>query len=678
MDSIRWLQLSDLHIFINDPSWEDFQKYLQHYLSSCQKPDFIVITGDYRNIWANEQYDKAERFIRDLMHRLSLNLSKDLFLIPGNHDLRPQNKKAVFPGKLLWKKASETDDDPRTHELKKLLPSGLAPWDRTEYTANWLDKHTKDPKNYLDRLCGVQRCNAEDENIVDFQPLLNGFAEYCDLAKNLIPWYGESSVSPADVHCRYWRNDSGLGFNLVHLNTALTADGSRNHYHTIDLISSKKILNSIRNGLPTLILAHNSFYDLHPKIQSQLIGSLSAANTCAWLCGDAHRFDTDKTIPRPPADIREPIPILTCGKSAPDHQDDYSDIGFFDYEYDGENITAQFYKWSLLQTQKDREILIPLKAPEPSVGRLKSPKPRRLMIGYLSCNPVIDFEKKYHLGHAYFIYKMDQILENQDYAFIMTSSSLRSHNRTRETYRADMQYGSQMIEMWKRCFNGKVEVLDIKNHFEESDNWLDEPASKLLNYVTAMERIMERDGKCNDIADYWFHTENIEESDYNYIKDRFTVSHGSSTIQTELLSFVYLLHKRPIWYNSDWLIHFIDFWNRRIYFLIHDKLQIPVSPGDFCIVESRRNHYVWDAISYCAKRYSYGNFPRVEYFDSLLNIDCQQAMRSSDAQKAVFLADHNCGADYPENFRVHVKKLFGTDKEPNVIAEEYYHRLFKS
>ena len=123
MDSIRWLQLSDLHIFINDPSWEDFQKYLQHYLSSCQKPDFIVITGDYRNIWANEQYDKAERFIRDLMHRLSLNLSKDLFLIPGNHDLRPQNKKAVFPGKLLWKKASETDDDPRTHELKKLLPS---------------------------------------------------------------------------------------------------------------------------------------------------------------------------------------------------------------------------------------------------------------------------------------------------------------------------------------------------------------------------------------------------------------------------------------------------------------------------------------------------------------------------------------------------------------------------
>ena len=139
-----------------------------------------------------------------------------------------------------------------------------------------------------------------------------------------------------------------------------------------------------------------------------------------------------------------------------------------------------------------------------------------------------------------------------------------------------------------------------------------------------------------------------------------------------------MLHKRPIWYNSDWLIHFIDFWNRRIYFLIHDKLQIPVSPGDFCIVESRRNHYVWDAISYCAKRYSYGNFPRVEYFDSLLNIDCQQAMRSSDAQKAVFLADYNCGADYPENFRVHVKKLFGTDKEPNVIAEEYYHRLFKS
>lgn len=676
MNPISWLQISDLHIFSNDPSWEDFQKFLQEYLCNCRKPDFVVITGDYRNIWAHESYDKAERFIRKLMYQLNLDLSNDLFLVPGNHDLLPQNTKQVTTSNLFRKKTITVDDDPRTHELQKLLPPGLTPWERVSNATEWLDKHEREPKNYLDRLCGVRRHNAEDEKIVDLLPLLTGFSEYSTFAKNIIPWYDESSVSPVVPHYRKWINGDGLGFNLVHLNTALVSDGGRGHYQAVDLIAAKKILNNIRTGLPTIILAHNSFCDLHPEIQNQLIGPLSSANTCAWLCGDEHRFNVSKTISRPSSDSREAIPILTCGKSAPDHQDNYSDNGFIHYEYDGTQIRAQHLKWSLISSQKVAETSITIDFSQTLSGKHEKSRKRRMMIGYLSCNPSTTFERKYHLGHAYFIQRIDKILASHDYAFIMTSSFLFAHNRSRDSHRSDQRYANRMIEMWRECFDGRVDVLDIKEHFRQHIP-LDDQASRLSSYVSEMELLMEVNDRCNDIVDDWFRTDNIEDDDYNYLKDCFLVSHGSSIVQTELLSFVYLLHKRPVWYSSPWLVSFIDFWNRSIYFLIRERLKIDVSANDIFIVEATRNHYVWDAISYCAKRFSYGNFPQVEYFDSLLDIDCRQPMKSSNSQKALLLADCCCDVEFTDEFRTHVKQLFETDKEPNALAEEYYKRLFK-
>ena len=79
-----------------------------------------MITGDYRNVWAGEDFDKGEHLIRELMDDLDLELTRDLFMIPGNHDTDAQKKREE---KRLFK-VKEVDDDPRTHELKKLLPSG--------------------------------------------------------------------------------------------------------------------------------------------------------------------------------------------------------------------------------------------------------------------------------------------------------------------------------------------------------------------------------------------------------------------------------------------------------------------------------------------------------------------------------------------------------------------------
>lgn len=684
MRCIKWIHFSDLHVYVNDPSMADFQEDIKKYVRNL-KPDFIVVTGDYRNIRAREGYRKAKKFIYELMNVCKLDLAKDLFLVPGNHDTRVQKKKACKKTDRRWKlfekKASNEDDDPRTHELEKLLPQGLETWDRTNgHTDDWLKKHENDPQNYIDRLCGVQRHDARDEKIVDFKPLLNGFAKYCDMAMQMVPWYGGNGVSPAMAHHRKWETSGGIGFNLVHLNTAVAADGSYNHYQAIDLVAAKSVLYDIRNGLPTIVLAHNSFYDLHPDIRRQLVRPLSCANTYAWLCGDAHQFSTEKTIPRPPGDQRETIRIFVCGKSAPDHSDTFSENGFIEYVYDGEAIYAHPYEWPLVQTRKRPSIAIPVKKGGGTKGDGAS-KSKCLMIGYLSCNPMVEFQEKYHLGQAYFIHKIDQELMEQNHVLIMTTQTLRDHNRSKKTYEEDVAYSARMIEMWNKCFDGKVAVLDIKKYFEKPANHLGEPERQLLEFVNRMEGVMDTDDRCKRIVDCWSkHEQNagIDTSDFDYLKNSFEEPHGSSVIQGELLSFAYLLYKRPMWYTSDWLIRFIDFWNKSVYHLIREELKIPVPADGFYIIESKRNHYVWDAIIYCAKRFAYVNFPKVKYFDMVMDKGCRQPMKSSNREKAVFLAGCGQGEEYTDTFITHIQKMFDTDLNPDAIAKEYYSRLFRT
>ena len=83
---VSWLQISDLHILLHSPSWEDYKNAMFRFFENDpeKKPDFVVITGDYCNIQKEEPYELAEDFIRKLMELLGLSVSKDLFMIPGN------------------------------------------------------------------------------------------------------------------------------------------------------------------------------------------------------------------------------------------------------------------------------------------------------------------------------------------------------------------------------------------------------------------------------------------------------------------------------------------------------------------------------------------------------------------------------------------------------------------
>lgn len=50
-------------------------------------------------------------------------------------------------------------------------------------------------------------------------------------------------------------------------------------------------------------------------------------------------------------------------------------------------------------------------------------------------------------------------------------------------------------------------------------------------------------------------------------------------------------------------------------------------------------------------------------------------MKSSDREKAVYLADSKMGGSYKREFKKHVREMFGTGKSPDEICEEFSKRL---
>lgn len=664
---ISWLHLSDLHILLNSPSWENYRNSMLRIFESndFSKPDFVVITGDYRVIGKGNPFELAENFIRKIIDVLKLDISKDLFLIPGNHDTLPQQDE---DGAL----------ERRTNELQQLLPKGLLPWERDEDkdVDMWLRKHENDPEDYIDRLCNVSRSGIRNKNAVSISVLEDGFEQYQSMVKRLIPWYRNFGWNPASPHFRDWKSSSGLGFNVVHLNTALVADGGRCHYQALDLHKAQETFEQLKNGLPTLVLAHNGFYDLHPQIREFLKEPMGAARVCAWLCGDSHKFNTGETISCFTKNGSYSVPIFVCGRGAPDHGDDYSDNGFILYKSDGENLTSQRFIWTKEQgfTGQEGETN-PLAAPEnrSTISEGKHP----FLIGYLSCNPNLSLEEKYHLGHAYFIHSIDKRLKQNYNVMILTSSYVFSHNRSLQLLKQQTEYVEEMIRRWEDCFERKVKVIDIKQYLQE-ENPLDEKERSLLQYIAEMEMKLDRNTDWMSFIETWKKNGSISDIAYNSIMKIAEADMGNcptTYTRNELMSFFYLLYKRPSWYSNTWLVNFLHFWTVQLYPLIKSEFNCDVKANDIFIIEAQRNHYVWDAISYCAKRFSYTNVPKIKCLENLLDTDCRQPMKSSIRDKTVFLAGCGKTITYTPRFRTHIKNMFGEDKTPDEIAKEYSQRL---
>lgn len=79
-----WLQLSDLHIY-KSTDWNIMRNAYQK-LAKVIKPNFLVVTGDFRHKKKNPEYKNALEFLNEIVRIFGLKKS-DVFLVPGNHDV---------------------------------------------------------------------------------------------------------------------------------------------------------------------------------------------------------------------------------------------------------------------------------------------------------------------------------------------------------------------------------------------------------------------------------------------------------------------------------------------------------------------------------------------------------------------------------------------------------------
>ena len=221
---IRWLHISDLHIS-DKADWNNFKIEIVNKCKEIGKIDFMVVTGDFHNYSEGNNFKQAAEFLKNVTSDLGLNITEDLFVIPGNHD-------------------------------------GV-----TEIT-------------YKDTFLVAAR--AEPLNIAAnrLETLLGMFHDYDVFVKGLIPAYPVEQ--PSAVHTRVWRNQ----ISLIHCNTAIAANGTTKDNQVLDIDGLVKTI--INKDLPALILAHNSFFDLNPQQQDRIKGYIRNNHICAYLCGDTH------------------------------------------------------------------------------------------------------------------------------------------------------------------------------------------------------------------------------------------------------------------------------------------------------------------------------------------------------------------------------------------------------
>ena len=110
---IRWIQLSDLHMF---DSTEVARQKKALFNQFSKTIDFFIITGDLHQY--NSDYQLSEAFLTELMHKMEIE-KEDIIIVPGNHDVVPLKRRNEVIGNI--DKNIEVDSDVYLKDLNQLL-----------------------------------------------------------------------------------------------------------------------------------------------------------------------------------------------------------------------------------------------------------------------------------------------------------------------------------------------------------------------------------------------------------------------------------------------------------------------------------------------------------------------------------------------------------------------------
>lgn len=321
---ITIMHISDLH-FVNNAADFNTEEILirEAELRVKEIPvgkKLLVVTGDFHN-FSDKDYNRAKNFLVRLVSVMGIDIKQDVFVVPGNHDVGNKNV------------------------LEPLLSPNDKEWSIHQDSCITMIKTTNKENYYI------------PERLRMFRP-------YTNLVRDIgIYDSTDDNDYPASTHVRCWRGK----LNVLHLNTALIADGKQKDNQKTDTTTAanQNTWKSYDKGIPAIAIGHNSFYDLCKMNQLSLATTFSLYNISAYLCGDIHRREDDPTKEKIRLKSGQKIPDITipnvvAARSIADENDDYSEVGYCWHQWDDESdvVEIEYRKWTpryLAETRIDGE-----------------------------------------------------------------------------------------------------------------------------------------------------------------------------------------------------------------------------------------------------------------------------------------------------------------------------------
>lgn len=303
------LHISDLHFVKNADAYNMEQILLREAAAVKALPrgeKLLIVTGDLHN-FRDADYRRAAQLLKKLAGIMDLDLEQDLFLVPGNHDVgNDAALDACFGDNPAWKKLSRA---------------------------------------------AVSMLKNRDTDYLEDR--LRAFRPYCRFVRELMRCGAcPEEDGPARVHVRNWRGK----LNILHLNTALIADGAAKDDQMADIDAAadpETWKDAGSEDTPALAIGHNSFFDLERTQRQALEAVFARRNVSAYLCGDTHRknLDPDEQAISLESGLkgnRESIPNVVCAKSVADLTDNYSDFGYYWHHWNEATgwVTLEFRRWN--------------------------------------------------------------------------------------------------------------------------------------------------------------------------------------------------------------------------------------------------------------------------------------------------------------------------------------------
>ena len=282
---IKWIHLSDIHIFEST----DYNMQLHCYkkLAESFKPDFMVVSGDFRHLKYNLSFKAAAEFLEKVIGFFHIS-KRDVFFVPGNHDVDKDRYNKQLRLKDIIQNADSNPD---------IASSDVA---------------------YL------------QEAFLDYEEFVKDF--YGDALKK----DDLRIAQPLNVSCVPYKN-----MNILLLNTALAScdDKFGENKELVDMFALSSI--KLHNNFPIIAIGHHAPENLVESQRKRLPDIFKQLGVSVYMCGDAHK-EAGKRMGNP---LFDNIPCIVCGKSVIQQGDDYSDVSVIGYSWDYEKVSVQVYQY---------------------------------------------------------------------------------------------------------------------------------------------------------------------------------------------------------------------------------------------------------------------------------------------------------------------------------------------